>query len=61
MKTYIKKITIAFALFGFVFQSFARTQYNKNTLVDSDVSDTKLSWIHLQEGMSRFRLLKMFR
>lgn len=42
MKTYIKKITIAFALFGFVFQSFARTQYNENTLVDSDVSDSQI-------------------
>ena len=42
MKTYIKEITIAFALFGFVFQSFARTQYNENTLVDSDVSDSQI-------------------
>lgn len=42
MKTYIKKITIAFALLGFVFQSFARTQYNENTLVDSDVSDSQI-------------------
>ena len=42
MKTYIKKITIVFALFSFVFQSFARTQYNENTLVDSDVSDSQI-------------------